>query len=316
MTAELNSPLPAPKTQFFNANGIPLAGGSVFTYASDGTTPKTTYQDSTNSVPNSNPIVLDAGGFATIWGQGSFVFKVQDSLGNLVYTGPTDDPIFALGLSTFGLSLVQAANAAAALSLLGISSFISNLVPVGTVVPWAGFAGSSPGNIGPPYAANDFLAFWVLCRGQAISRTTYAALFAAIGTQWGAGDGSTTFNVPNLQGRFPIGADYIGSTVGTASIGTLAVEGIISGNQLAQADTIGITLTDAGHSHIEVTGVGTAGTMDVLTFGTVGTVAGNLNISTASSAAGLTAAASSSLTGNRQNIPPMAVMNYLIYAGV
>lgn len=47
---------------------------------------------------------------------------------------------------------------------------------------------------------------WLLCNGQAVSRTTYAALFAAIGTRYGAGDSSTTFNLPDLQGRSPIGA--------------------------------------------------------------------------------------------------------------
>lgn len=47
---------------------------------------------------------------------------------------------------------------------------------------------------------------WLVCDGSAISRTTYATLFAAIGTTWGAGDGSTTFNIPDLRGRAPIGA--------------------------------------------------------------------------------------------------------------
>lgn len=47
---------------------------------------------------------------------------------------------------------------------------------------------------------------WLLCNGQAVSRTTYAALFNAIGTRYGAGDGSTTFNLPDMQGRSPIGA--------------------------------------------------------------------------------------------------------------
>ena len=46
----------------------------------------------------------------------------------------------------------------------------------------------------------------LLCDGSAVSRTTYAALFAAIGTTWGVGDGSTTFNLPDLRGRAPIGA--------------------------------------------------------------------------------------------------------------
>jgi len=43
------------------------------------------------------------------------------------------------------------------------------------------------------------------CDGSAVSRTTYADLFAVVGTSFGAGDGSTTFNLPNLQGRFPLG---------------------------------------------------------------------------------------------------------------
>ena len=48
---------------------------------------------------------------------------------------------------------------------------------------------------------------WLLCDGGAVSRTTYAALFAAIGTTYGAGNGSSTFNLPNLKGRVPVGLD-------------------------------------------------------------------------------------------------------------
>lgn len=60
-------------------------------------------------------------------------------------------------------------------------------------------------------------AGWLLCNGQAVARFgTYAALFAKIGTKYGAGDGSTTFNVPNLQGRIPIG-----KTTGIAALNDL-----------------------------------------------------------------------------------------------
>ena len=48
---------------------------------------------------------------------------------------------------------------------------------------------------------------WLLCDGAAVSRVTYAALFAAIGTTYGAGDGTTTFGVPDLRGRVPVGVD-------------------------------------------------------------------------------------------------------------
>ena len=46
---------------------------------------------------------------------------------------------------------------------------------------------------------------WLLCNGQAITRAVYASLFAILGTRFGAGDGSTTFNLPNMAGRFPMG---------------------------------------------------------------------------------------------------------------
>ena len=46
---------------------------------------------------------------------------------------------------------------------------------------------------------------WLICDGSAISRTDYADLFSVIGTTYGTGDGSTTFNIPDLQGRVPVG---------------------------------------------------------------------------------------------------------------
>ena len=48
---------------------------------------------------------------------------------------------------------------------------------------------------------------YALCQGQAISRTTYADLFAVLSTTWGSGDGSSTFNLPNLKGKIPVGLD-------------------------------------------------------------------------------------------------------------
>lgn len=55
------------------------------------------------------------------------------------------------------------------------------------------------------YGGNAAPTGWMLCNGGLISRTTYAALFAVIGTTYGAGDGSTTFALPNFQGRVPVG---------------------------------------------------------------------------------------------------------------
>lgn len=63
---------------------------------------------------------------------------------------------------------------------------------------------------------------WLLCDGTAVSRTTYASLFAQIGTRYGAGDGSTTFNLPDLRGRSCIGAGTgsQGGTLTTRDIST------------------------------------------------------------------------------------------------
>lgn len=67
-----------------------------------------------------------------------------------------------------------------------------------------------------PYGGTTAPLGWLLCNGAAVSRTTYADLFATIGTAYGVGDGSTTFNVPDVRQRFPLGkaASGTGSTLG------------------------------------------------------------------------------------------------------
>lgn len=68
-----------------------------------------------------------------------------------------------------------------------------NLLPAGTIVMYGG--STLPSNCG-----------WLLADGRPVSRTTYSALFAVMGTTYGAGDGSTTFNLPDFRGIFPKGA--------------------------------------------------------------------------------------------------------------
>ena len=61
------------------------------------------------------------------------------------------------------------------------------------------------------YAGSEAPNGYLLCRGQAVSRTTYSLLFNVIGTQYGAGDGSSTFNLPDLQGKVIAGLDIVDS---------------------------------------------------------------------------------------------------------
>lgn len=64
-----------------------------------------------------------------------------------------------------------------------------------------------PSGVVNPYAGASAPTGWLLCDGSAVSRSTYSALFAVLGTTYGTGDGSTTFNVPNMKGRVPVGLD-------------------------------------------------------------------------------------------------------------
>jgi microcystin-dependent protein len=69
-------------------------------------------------------------------------------------------------------------------------------VPAGTVLPFAGDTAPSG---------------WAICNGDPVSRTDYAELFTAIGELWGVGDGSTTFNLPDMRGQFLRGLDVSGT---------------------------------------------------------------------------------------------------------
>lgn len=90
------------------------------------------------------------------------------------------------------------------------------------------------------YASDSVPAGWLLCMGDEVSRATYGALFQAIGTRFGAGNGSTTFNLPDLSMRFPLGrsnqagTDKVGATGGeVAHILTLS-EMPVHGHYLSQ----------------------------------------------------------------------------------
>lgn len=77
------------------------------------------------------------------------------------------------------------------------------------------------------YGGTTAPASWLLCDGAAVSRTTYAALFAVIGTAYGAGDTTTTFNVPNRRDRFGVGVGptYTRGSTGGAVTGTTSSNG-------------------------------------------------------------------------------------------
>lgn len=92
-------------------------------------------------------------------------------------------------------------------------------LPAGAIIQWGG--STAPVN-------------WLLCDGSAVSRTTYASLFAAVGTSYGAGDGTTTFNLPDLRGRVPVGKNG-------GSFGTLGATGGAETHTLTVAQLPAVT---------------------------------------------------------------------------
>lgn len=170
-----------------------------------------------------------------------------------------------------------------------INDVITTAVPVATVTQTA--AASAPDG-------------WLICDGAAVSRTTYAALFTALGglsSPYGLGDGSTTFNLPNLKGRVPVGK----STGGTfANLGAVGGE---ESHKLTIAEMPYHNHTQDAHSH------------NVLLSSAVGSSSGYSRSGATHSTelAGATNSAQPGINytggdGYHNNLQPYIVMNYAI----
>lgn len=109
------------------------------------------------------------------------------------------------------------------------------LVPPGSLLMFAG--GTAPDG-------------YLFCDGSAVSRTDYSVLFAAIGTTYGVGDGATTFNVPDLRGRGPLGAGTgAGLTARTLGASGGAETVTLDGTMIPGHTHTGTTASDGSHTH-------------------------------------------------------------------
>jgi microcystin-dependent protein len=213
-------------------------------------------------------------------------FTVNGNLsvtGNETITG-TLGVTGATSLTTGSISGIMTAPTAAAgtnTTQIATTAFVlSNGAPTGGLIMWG--TGTAPSG-------------WLLCAGAAVSRTTYAALFAVIGTTFGVGDGSTTFNLPNYTNRMPYGTT-VAATGGSAD----AV--VVSHTHTAIS-------TDSGHSHTITTSTGnsTTPTGPAQCGGVVqatSTATGTANITTTIASAGV--------SGTNANLPPYLGINFII----
>lgn len=210
-----------PRMQVESATGAPMSGARLYFYATGTTTPVATYQDADRTVPHAHPVVADASGtFPAIY--------LPDGQSKAVLKTAADVTVWTVD-PVGELSPPPTVTA----------------IPTGTFLP---FGGTS--------APSGFL----LCDGTAYSRTTYAALFAVIGTAFGSGDGATTFNVPDLRGRAPWGLDNMGGVdagrISSSVTGrnTRGASGGASTATLAEANLpahshTGTTSSNGDHSH-------------------------------------------------------------------
>lgn len=209
----------------------------------------------------------------------------------------------------------------------------SELTPVGAIQMFGGASAPSK---------------WLMCDGSAVSRATYADLFSTVGTTFGAGDGSTTFNLPDLRDNFPVGA---GSTYSRGDTGGEATHALTSSEMPAHTHTgpshshgSGTLATgNDAHSHIvkpdddaaqvdvDSTGLGshdhdTFSTRDLSAAPTPQDGSGTFQLETNSdthnhTVTGSTAAAGTGNTGSagsgdaHENRPPYLALNFIIFAG-
>lgn len=194
----------------------------------------------------------------------------------------------------------------------------------------------TPAGLVAPYAGSSAPAGYLLCDGTAVSRTTYATLFAVVSTTYGIGDGSTTFNIPDLKGRVIAGKEATATRLTAAlSAITSTTLGATGGNEALHLHTHTPTVTasqpahshgagDYGHSHgfSVVADGGGSGSANVARKGNTwnDNISGmntsaayaNIYINDATPAITVSAANANTGAGGSQNVQPTIILNYII----
>jgi microcystin-dependent protein len=173
----------------------------------DSTNPKTVVDASwLNDVQENIMAVLTAGSISPVAGTYT---QLRDAIIAMLPNATTS--VRGVAVLATGVETAALTNSAKVVTPLGLASLAAILTPAGALQAFAMSAAPTG---------------WLKANGAAVSRTTYAALFAAIGTSFGVGDGSTTFNVPDLRGEFLRGLDDsrgvdTGRALGTAQAGMI-----------------------------------------------------------------------------------------------
>jgi len=186
-------------------------------------------------------------------------------------------------------------------------------------------AGTIPVGAVVPYAAPTAPVGWLLCEGQAVSRSTYSVLFGLVGTTYGVGDNSTTFNLPDLRSRFPVGkgaagwSDALNESGGSAD--AVVVEHSHTINH-GHANTLAVSSAGV-HAHEfpvrDTSSLGTGDARGTNSTGTLGSRATETAGAHVHSLSGAVTAHSGSSANSgeaaaNKNLPPYITLNYIIRA--
>lgn len=282
-TSVIATPLPQPKSTFLDANGHPVVGAQIFHYVPNTTTKKTTWSDTGETNPNTNPVVTDAAGRATIFGQGNYDQKfvlpngiVQWSsfttaVGSAQPAGSTGTDTAPVGsLMPFSGFSVPTNWQLAYGQALSRTSFPDLLVALTIASPsvsctssstsLSGWTSTSAMAVGQPVEASCIptgatIASITNSTTIVISAAaTASATVAAKVFPWGNGDGSLTFNVPDMRGRVAVGPDCQGGTcasrLSSTYYGALANAPAVSGGSqsgtLAQTNLPAVNFVNSG----------------------------------------------------------------------
>ncbi len=165
----------------------------------------------------------------------------------------------------------------------------------GTILPWS--SGSVP---------TGFLE----CDGAAVSRTTYSGLFAVVSTTYGAGDGSSTFNLPNLADNVPMGKSGTKALASTGGANTVAASGTVGGTT---ANASLSTAQLASHSHSAGRRSGPDPNTSNPGFGNVPGYGSNINTGSAGSGTGHSHNMSATFSGTATSVlQPYITLLYII----
>ena len=165
------------------------------------------------------------------------------------------------------------------------------------------------------YGATSAPTGYLLCDGSNVSRTTYSVLFAAIGTTYGSGDGST-FGLPNLEGRFPLGYDgstYLLAATGGALTDTPTLSGTNAGTALTEAQLAAHSHDTWGNTWPSGSWTGGTGTTQSSVTQTSGTLTTTSTLRTLDTGSGSTHTHAWTGTSTAvDTVPPYLVVNYII----